>query len=385
MKIAFVHDRLYYIAWAEQVFFEMIEDKLKEHKSAKDLAIFTMFADKHFLTINGIQIPIITALPRWNFSLFAFFDKHKTPILSKIFDYRNLMFFYPILIKILRNKINNFHADEVYISSFAVAKNVLPLDSKNFKSKTFLRLQSPFMYIHNHFASNLTKLKFPIKQIYQFAASYLKPRDLQPREFANISTNSKYTSSLLKNIYGIAESTIEYPKLDNNFFTPAIQSQRSDYFVFVGRLVTFSKQVDIIIHAFNELGIPLKIIGSGPDEQYLKSIAGSNIEFLGRMSDPVKKAEIIWNAQALVNITLESFGYVTAESLCVGTPVIGYNAGATVELIDSDHNGILIQNQNKEELIKAITQFQKQEWNYNQIAKDARAKFEASSLKFELN
>ena len=268
----------------------MIEDKLKEHKSAKDLAIFTMFADKHFLTINGVKIPIITALPRWKFSLFAFFDKYKTPILSKIFDYRNLMFFYPLLIKILRNKINNFQADEVHISSFAVAKNVLPLGNN---SNTFLRLQSPFMYIHNHFTSNLAKLKFPIKQIYQFAASYLKPRDLQTRELANISTNSKYTSSLLKNIYGIAESTIEYPKLDNNFFTPAIQSQRSDYFVFVGRLVTFSKQVDIIIHAFNELGIPLKIIGSGPDEQYLKSIAGSNIEFLGRMSDPVKKAEII--------------------------------------------------------------------------------------------
>lgn len=345
-----------------------------------------MFADKHFLSIQDLQIPIITALPRWQFVLFAFFDNHKTPILSKIFDYRNLMFFYPLLVNRLRNKINNFHADEVHISSFAVAKNVLPLGSKSNKFKTFLRLQSPFMYIHNHFSSNLAKLKFPIKQIYQFAASYLKPRDLQPRKFANIGTtsNSKYTSSLLKNIYGIAESTIEYPKLDNNFFTPAIQSQRSDYFVFVGRLVSFSKQVDIIIHAFNELGIPLKILGSGPDEQYLKSIAKSNIQFLGRMSDPVQKAEIIGNAQGLVNITLESFGYVTAESLCVGTPVIGYNAGATVELIDSDHNGILLQNQNKEELIKAIKHFQKQKWNYNQIAEDARAKFEASSLKFEL-
>ena len=86
-----------------------------------------------------------------------------------------------------------------------------------------------------------------------------------------------------------------------------------------------------------------------------------------------------------MNITLESFGYVTAESLCVGTPVIGYNAGATIELIDSDYNGILIQNQNKEELINAIKYFQKQKWNYSQIGKDARAKFEASSLKFELN
>ena len=276
----------------------MIEDRIKNADKSESLAIFTMFSDKHFLIIDARKIPIITALPRWIFSTFVFFDKYKTPLFSKIFDYRNLMFFYPLLINRLRKKINAFHTDEVHISSFAVAKNVLPLsskkiNSKNSTSKTFLRLQSPFMYIHNHFASNLAKLKFPIKQIYQFAASYLKPRDLQAREYTNMSTNSKYTSSLVKKIYGIAESTIEYPKLDNNFFTPAIQSQRSDYFVFVGRLVTFSKQVDIIIKAFNTLNLPLKIIGSGPDEQYLQSIANSNIEFLGRISDPVRKAEII--------------------------------------------------------------------------------------------
>jgi glycosyltransferase involved in cell wall biosynthesis len=382
MKIAFVHDRLYYIAWAEQVFFEMIQDRIKNTNKSDWLAIFTMFSDKHFLIIEDRTIPIITALPKWKFWLFTFFDKHKIPVLSKIFDYRNLMFFYPVLIRILRWKIKQFHADEVQISSFAVAKNVIPVYPN---SKVFLRLQSPFMYIHNHFSSNLKKLKFPIKQIYQFAASYLKPRDLQPREYANISTNSKYTSSLVKNIYGIAESTIEYPKLDQHFFTPAIQSQRSDYFVFVGRLVTFSKQVDTIIKAFNKLNIHLKIIGSGPDEQYLKSIADSNIEFLGRMSDAARKAEIIWKAQGLVNITLESFGYVTAESLCVGTPVLGYNEGATVELIDSDLDGILIASQTEEELITAIKAFQDRKWNYNQIGESARAKFEASTLKFELN
>ena len=55
--------------------------------------------------------------------------------------------------------------------------------------------------------------------------------------------------------------------------------------------------------------------------------------------------------------------------------MIGYDAGATVELIDSDHNGILIQKQTSEDLITAIKAFQDKKWNYNQIAESARAKF----------
>jgi len=129
------------------------------------------------------------------------------------------------------------------------------------------------MYIHNHYTNNLKKLRFPIKQLYQFAHRFLSPWDLQQRHYDSISANSAYTAGLMEDIYTLQTNQILYPKLDPLFSQFPIQTERSDYFVFIGRLVTFSKQVDIIIHAFNENGHKLIIIGSGPDEHYLQSIA----------------------------------------------------------------------------------------------------------------
>jgi hypothetical protein len=58
---------------------------------------------------NGYEkIEIVTALPNWINQIFLFFAKKNFPILSWIFDYRNLMFFYPRLMKILSKKIKKF-------------------------------------------------------------------------------------------------------------------------------------------------------------------------------------------------------------------------------------------------------------------------------------
>lgn len=42
-----------------------------------------------------------------------------------LLDYRNLMFWFPVLCWFVRRKIEAFGADEVMISSFAAAKNVV--------------------------------------------------------------------------------------------------------------------------------------------------------------------------------------------------------------------------------------------------------------------
>jgi glycosyltransferase involved in cell wall biosynthesis len=97
-------------------------------------------------------------------------------------------------------------------------------------------------------------------------------------------------------------------------------------------------------------------MGSGPDEEYLKSIAKGNIVFIWRIQDPVEKSKIIQNAKWLINITKESFGICTAEALLAGVPVFAYNDWASVELVDSD-SGILVPNKNHETLIKSFSQF----------------------------
>ena len=77
------------------------------------------------------------------------------------------------------------------------------------------------------------------------------------------------------------------------------------YFVCVGRLVSFVRECEVIIKLFNELKLPLLMIGSGPDEEKLKNIAGETIIFTGRMQDGLAKT--IKESSGLINLTKESF------------------------------------------------------------------------------
>ena len=77
------------------------------------------------------------------------------------------------------------------------------------------------------------------------------------------------------------------------------------YFVCVGRLVSFVRECEIIIKLFNEIKLPLLMIGSGPDEEKLKNIAGETIIFTGRMQEGL--AETIKESSGLINLTKESF------------------------------------------------------------------------------
>ena len=84
-----------------------------------------------------------------------------------------------------------------------------------------------------------------------------------------------------------------------------ISQTPKSYFVCVGRLVSFVRECEIIIKLFNELKLPLLMIGSGPDEEKLKNIAGETIIFTGRMQDGL--AETIKESSGLINLTKESF------------------------------------------------------------------------------
>jgi len=57
-------------------------------------------------------------------------------------------------------------------------------------------------------------------------------------------------------------------------------SEPKGYFLAVGRLTPY-KKFDLIVEAFNELKLPLKIVGTGIMKDYLRKNADQNIEFLG--------------------------------------------------------------------------------------------------------
>ena len=89
--------------------------------------MFTLFSDSKTVQVDNHKLRVVTALPHWINQIFLFYSKRDVPVFSWLFDYRNLMFFYPFLMKVLSYKIRKYHPNYVVISSFAIAKNITPI------------------------------------------------------------------------------------------------------------------------------------------------------------------------------------------------------------------------------------------------------------------
>jgi glycosyltransferase involved in cell wall biosynthesis len=128
-----------------------------------------------------------------------------------------------------------------------------------------------------------------------------------------------------------------------------------DYFLLVGRIIPY-KRADIVVEAFNQLGLSLKIAGAGPDLESLRKASAPNIEFLGRVSDSELR-ELYEGCKALIFPQEEDFGIVPLEAMAAGKPVIAYRAGGALETIVEGETGVFFDHQNVESLLQAVSEF----------------------------
>jgi glycosyltransferase involved in cell wall biosynthesis len=124
------------------------------------------------------------------------------------------------------------------------------------------------------------------------------------------------------------DSQIVYPPVQTERFSPG---PLGDHYAVVGELMPH-KQIDVAITAFNTLGLPLVLVGDGPDYPRLRRLAGPSIRFAGRVPD-AEVAAIMSSAQALVVTAVEEFGIVAVESQAAGRPVIARGEGGALETV----------------------------------------------------
>lgn len=165
---------------------------------------------------------------------------------------------------------------------------------------------------------------------------------------------SRFIAEKIKDCYG-RDANIVYPPVDNHFFfDPAILKQ--DYFLAAGRLMQY-KRFDLIIEAFNELRLPLKIVGIGPEYARLRSLIRSpQIEMTGFIPDNDLRL-LYAGARAFIFPHSEDFGLVGVEALACGTPVIGFAAGGVLEIVAGGETGVLFHAQTIPALCDAVRYF----------------------------
>ncbi|MCL5667241.1 MAG: glycosyltransferase [Patescibacteria group bacterium] len=141
--------------------------------------------------------------------------------------------------------------------------------------------------------------------------------------------NSQEVQKRIKAYYN-RDSEVLYPFVDTEFWRPA-NAEKSDYFLIVSRLQAH-KKTDLIVKIFNELNIPLHIVGTGRQENYLKSIARGNVKFLGKVPDEQLREEYS-KALGVIFPQKEDFGLIPLEAAACGTATLAYAKGGALETV----------------------------------------------------
>ena len=159
------------------------------------------------------------------------------------------------------------------------------------------------------------------------------------------AANSRYVAGRIARYYN-RQAAVLYPPVDTDFFTPGPNGARGHHAaggaiaLVVSALVPY-KRIDLAIEAAARAGWRLIIVGTGPDEQRLRAVAGPTVEFLGNV-DAERLRTLYREADALMLPGEEDFGIAPVEALACGCPVVALNRGGATETVDDGLTGVLV-------------------------------------------
>jgi len=182
-----------------------------------------------------------------------------------------------------------------------------------------------------------------------------------------VVANSRYIALRIKRYWGI-DATVLNPPINVEFFTPAPDVEREDFFLLAGRLVPY-KRPEVAVEAARRAGVKLLVAGGGRASAAVEASAGPGIELLGSVSDEELR-DLYRRCRALVFPGIEDFGLVPVEAQACGTPVIAYNAGGVLDSVIDGVTGTLYEG-GAEGLAGAMSRFDPERFDHARIRRHA--------------
>ncbi|MBI2438983.1 MAG: glycosyltransferase [Candidatus Moranbacteria bacterium] len=328
MRIALVHDYLVQYGGAERV----LEAFTEVFPYAP---IYTLLHDEE--AMRGV-----------------FSDKRVyTSFLQRLPFSRKRHRFFPPLMPLAIEQFDFSKYDIVLSDSSSYAKGIITRP----ETLHICYMHTPMRYAWDDCQKYTQDFGFPnvIKRIVPF---FMNPIRLWDKASADrvdrFLANSQFVAKRIRKYYQ-KEAIVVHPPVNVNRFYVASSEERGKYFLMVGRLIAY-KRHDIAIEACNRLGLPLKIIGRGPELERLKKIAGPTVEFLGRVEEedlPKYYAE----CRGFIFPQEEDFGIVAIEAMAAGRPLIAYRGGDIVEHLEEGKMGVFFEEQTTEAIVAALQKF----------------------------
>ena len=170
--------------------------------------------------------------------------------------------------------------------------------------------------------------------------------------------NSRFTAERIRRYWGRRAEVVHPPVAVERF---RWDQPRDDTYLCLCRLVPY-KRVDLVIEAFNRTGLPLLVVGDGPERQRLQALAGPTVTLLGRQDAEVVNG-LLERCRAYVFAGLEDFGIAPVEAMAAGAPVIGFGGGGLLDTVRclsqgiAKPTGLLFPEQGVSSLVAALEHF----------------------------
>lgn len=342
-KIALVHDFLTNVGGAENVLGVIAE-------IYKEADIFTLISDKKILKNSEFD----WIRKRRVFSSFL----QKFPSFLK--NRRKwLLPFMPTAIETLDFR----DYDLVISSSGAFSKGIVV------KSKTIhiCYMHSPLRYVwdwsHHYLEENnfKGKIKFFTRLFLNYLRMWDRASAMRPDY---LIANSRYTQARIRKYYN-RESQVIYPPVEVKDFKAT--GENKGYFLTVSRLSAY-KKIDILIEAYDKLGLPLVIIGEGSEKKKLeeKIRKAKNFNKIKIISG-VERGRLIKfyeNARAFVFACEDDFGIAPVEAMSAGKPVIALRKGGVAETVVEGETGEFFDNPEVKAIVESVRKFVENEKKY---------------------
>jgi glycosyltransferase involved in cell wall biosynthesis len=171
--------------------------------------------------------------------------------------------------------------------------------------------------------------------------------------------NSRFTAARIRRYWGRG-ATVVHPPVEVKRFQ--WDQPRDAVYLCLCRLVPY-KRVDLVVEAFNRTGLPLVVIGDGPERRRLQALARPNVQLLGRLPQDQVNAWL-GRCRAYVYAGLEDFGIAPVEAMASGAPVIGLGQGGLLDSVRcirsgcTQPTGLLFPQQSVGVLVAALEHFE---------------------------
>jgi glycosyltransferase involved in cell wall biosynthesis len=330
LKIAFVQDALPFLGGAERV----LQAALELFPGAP---ICTLVYNRRALAHSLIaRHPVQT----------SFIDR--LPLANHF--YRNYLPLFPLAIEAFDLR----HYDLILSFSYAVAHGVITHPGQLHLGYTFTPLRQAWQH-HHEFLADSRWGNGVISWTAKVILHYMRLWDrLASERVDRFIAVSNWIAGCIWRAYRQPAEVI-YPPVEVDRFHAG--HPKGDYYVCLSRL-TARKRVSLVVETFNRLGLPLLVIGDGPQARRLNKIAHPNVKLMGWLPDE-EVAEILSGAKGLVHAAEEDFGIALVEAQAAGCPVIAFGGGGALETVIPGETGILFPKRSVDCLIEAVLEMER--------------------------